>query len=365
MKSNLAKLTIKQKNKLLLQAAKDNNIDYAKLLLTNGANPNFVDDNHKSCLFYAIDNNNNEFFDLIINSLKLRGRKITCGLCCYERAISSKNIDMVKKLVDLEVKFDSEVFSNKQVQLIFFAAKYNSGIEFKDFIKVTGLDINSCDIEGNNALHYAIYLDCPLSLILLAEEGVDVNCCNFSNQTPLMMIANSKNLSRESVSVMISALVKAGADINSDWKISSFISPLLIAIESENIYAVEELLKNGADIYEQFDDGNNIFNYAITKNNPDLLKLLSYKILYLRRMDLDIMSRLGNQESIPVIPLGESLLEGLCDVIVSCAIDDMRIRMLCLDNISEPYHRIKPQNSTVQAGATMLNDMIRDLKLGI
>lgn len=101
-----------------------------------------------------------------------------------------------------------------------------------------GADVNSVQIDGTTALHWAAHNDDTEMVALLVGEGADVNAVNRYAVPPLAPASTNGN------AAVVKLLLKAGADATTTMKGGETV--LMLAARSGNIEAVKALLAGGA-----------------------------------------------------------------------------------------------------------------------
>ena len=102
-----------------------------------------------------------------------------------------------------------------------------------------GSDVNSAQVDGTTALHWAAYHDDTETATLLVKAGADVNAVNRYGVPPLFLVCENAN------GVVAKLLLDAGADANSRRLGGETV--LMTAARAGSLEAVSELLGKGAD----------------------------------------------------------------------------------------------------------------------
>lgn len=167
---------------------------------------------------------------------------------------------IVKKGADFEKTYclHSAVNSGNEVVVNFLL---DSGIpaDSKDNLNSTPL-IKACSRSGNKAV-----------VKILLEHGANVNAKNDIFTTPLIAALRIPNND-----AVVKLLLDYGADINKpltdDGK-----TPLILAVEANNLNTTMLLVNNGADISLKSDNQESAFSIAVENNNIEITEFLLAK----------------------------------------------------------------------------------------
>ncbi len=125
-----------------------------------------------------------------------------------------------------------------------------------------------------NKLKYVILNSRLEILTKLLEKKVDVNTIYGDGQTPLLLAINKKNL------YAVEVLLNAGAHIN--YQNDKGVSALMKALQKENVPIVKLLLEKDADINLIDKDGRRALDYAKDTKNPKLLEMFKYETIVIK-----------------------------------------------------------------------------------
>lgn len=147
---------------LLPKACEDNEIELVKLLLKNGANPNYYDSNGRKPLFYAIKNKNRELIELLLNiGCDINGdigfryyqldyhHGILSPLMC---AVFANYLDIIPFLVKKGADINMIMSNGKSI--LFNACYTGCNIWTIELLLELGADPSIPDREGNRIIHY-------------------------------------------------------------------------------------------------------------------------------------------------------------------------------------------------------------------
>ncbi|KAI6658465.1 Ankyrin repeat protein [Oopsacas minuta] len=211
-------------------------IDFVRELLKHPIDLQIVDDKGETVLHYAIRKCTNELFDIIFDSILPLATQP-----CQERnnhPLCSQNIHGLTPL-HLSIELQYEYAIGKLIS------------------QSTCVDIR--DNNGMTILHYAAYFQKEQSIVIeqIIEFTKNISITCLTDNTTTEYILNSTD--------------KFGR------------TPLLLAIESTNLFAVNSILACGPDIFMKDHKGNGVISYAAL--NPDSLEILE---IILSRFKRDI-----------------------------------------------------------------------------
>src|SRR5438128_969690 len=102
-------------------------------------------------------------------------------------------------------------------------------------------DVNSTQVDGTTALHWAARADDLEPADLLIRAGANVSAANREGVTPMQLAATNGSVA------MIEKLIKAGANLNAS--LSKFgDTALMLAARTGKVDGVKVLLDNGAQV---------------------------------------------------------------------------------------------------------------------
>lgn len=211
----------KEKQTLLILAAKNNHYDVIKLLLQKGANAYHSDAHGKNALAYTPN---------------------------YR----------IRDLLEKHLYNATEAF--------FKMVAERSPQQVKEFCKKLP-DVNITNHGGYNAVHVAAEKDRPHMINVLHQAGVNINHRNHSSlETPLMKAAwcNSR--------YAFDRLCKLGADLNVCNKDKS--NALILATGQNHKYIVSQLIEHKADLNMQNRWSDSALILAITRRHADICNML-------------------------------------------------------------------------------------------
>jgi len=130
----------------------------------------------------------------------------------------------------------------------------------------SGKNVNETDINGNNALFYALVNGNSAILNLLLSYGINTNRQNLYGQKPLLYAVHKGNHSS------IEALLNGGANINQ--KDTAGINAVMIAVFAHDAALLKFLHAKGAYLTGQDAMGNTLLHIAIKNEDIAIVRYL-------------------------------------------------------------------------------------------
>ena len=128
-------------------------------------------------------------------------------------------------------------------------------------------NVNTPDVDGTSALHWAAQLNDPEMASLLIQAGANVKAANRYGVTPLSLACTNGN------SDIIEKLLKAGADANSALPEGETV--LMTAARTGNLDAVKMLLGHDAKVNVKENwHGETALMWASAENHPAVVQAL-------------------------------------------------------------------------------------------
>jgi len=290
----------------LISAFYTKNVDMFRYLLERGADYNIKNINGIPLLSLAIDNNPYIIKYLLKHKININ-EKDASGTYPLIKAINKNNIDTVILLVEYGItnNIDMNIIDMNGNTPITLAYKLNNPSIFRFLLKY--LDINKKDLKGNTILYYAIFNNDIETVKELISIGADINfkdkfgnsaiqiaifkknqnvlkilfsnsnlllnIPNFRGETPIFTIINICNYSVIEKIIIIDNLIKRGADIN--FEDNEGNTPLIYAIQNGSLPIIELLVENGANVnYVIKSKNKSVLTYAIELGELDIVKHL-------------------------------------------------------------------------------------------
>lgn len=209
----------------------------------------------------------------------------------FNYAARGGNIEFLKLLVEKGVDYNS--INNKGGNAVLYASMGRRGsnytIETFKYLESLGIDINVVGDYGYNPLHQlAFNSDDDALFEYFIDKGVDINLQDDGGASPFMNAANSNKLA------ILKRLFKRVLDINlQDY---NGRSALALAVNNNDVEVVEFLLENGADIKTKDKDGNTLAFYLLNtfKTEKNTVFEAKWKLLKAYGLSLTRRQKGGN-----------------------------------------------------------------------
>jgi len=169
-------------------------------------------------------------------------------------AIINNDIETVKSFIKSK---------NININILNYAIKENN-IEIVLLLLENGADVNAKNNNGETCLYYATKENNIEIVQLLLENGADINAINNYGKTPLIYSIWSNNKD------IVELLIQKGADVNAKNNYGD--TPLYYAIKENNKDIVELLIQKGADVNAINNYGDTPLYYAIKKNKIEIVQ---------------------------------------------------------------------------------------------
>lgn len=175
---------------------------------------------------------------------------------------------------------DNISVNNKKNIQIFFRAVYDNNTAVMENLLKDGFDINTMNENGENAVNVAIAAGSFNVLKYLIDKGANLNSTSDTGIPPLSQAIIEYN--KQAIDMLLSS---KKIDMYYVWGDMWTGSPLYIACSKANIYALEKMVENGADLNYDFSEYNAVpllhytINYKQYIRNEDYKELIAFLIL--------------------------------------------------------------------------------------
>lgn len=201
---------------------------------------------------------------------------------------------------------------------IFFRAIYDNDTETIGNLLKNGFDIGAMNKNGENAVNVAISSGSYFVLEFLIENGANLNSTSDTGIPPLSQAISEYN--GEAIDILLNS---NKVDMYSVWGDMWTGSPLYIACSRANIYALEKMLENGADLNHDFSEYNAVplihyaINYKQYLKNDDYKELIAFLIL--NKININTKNKQGQTPLMAALKNGDidgfnALIAGGADV---------------------------------------------------
>lgn len=146
------------------------------------------------------------------------------------------------------------------------AAEHRDWVAVRTFLDRNAADVNTAQVDGTTALHWAVYHDDAEAVRLLVRARANVNAANRYGVPPLALASTNGN------AVIVALLLEAGADVNATMKGAETV--LMLAARSGNAEAVKALLAHGARIEARERRGQTALMWAAAEGHTAVVRAL-------------------------------------------------------------------------------------------
>jgi ankyrin repeat protein len=212
-----------------------------------------------------------------VESAVARGYKVNMadkeGWTSLAFAISEQNTGVMKALITNGADVDRlvELTGYGKYPLLILACMFRdtSNTDMLKILLDAGANANNPAANGVMPLHSAIVSKSGEAVSLLLEGGADANAITLDGEPPLFMSLHDEVRNIK----VIEALVKGGADLNAlspdgRWR------PLIVASTLDDPAVALLLIKNGADVDAEDDNGGTPLIRTIDYNNEKIMDAL-------------------------------------------------------------------------------------------
>lgn len=244
---------------LLIDAARNGDVDVVEALLKQGANVNQGNKKGETPLILAAAYGHVEVVDVLIK----QGANVNQGNKKGDTPLHLAAINGRAEVVDTLIRQGANVNQgNKFGEPPLIRTAMMGHVKVAESLIRHGADVNQGNETGVTPLHGAVAHNRVELVDILIRHGADVNQGNKYGVTPLIVAAANECV--ESIDI----LIRHGANINQGNKDGQ--TPLIIAAENGHISIVEALIKHGVDVNQTDKFGVTPLSYVINVLNKKL-----------------------------------------------------------------------------------------------
>uniref|UniRef100_A0A8C6TKY8 BCL3 transcription coactivator n=1 Tax=Neogobius melanostomus TaxID=47308 RepID=A0A8C6TKY8_9GOBI len=208
--------------------------------------------------------------DHLLSTIALATRQDEDGDTPLHIAVVQGEIAIVYRLLQILLGRRSPDIFNNLRQTPLHLAVITQQAKLVEALLRAGADPKSLDRNGQTSLHLCCEYDQGDCLPVLLSHHSAPTCLetrNYEGLSPLHLavLRSHKDLAAK--------LLTAGADINA-MDIKSGLTPLMHAVESNNVNMVHFLIENGCDVNSQSYSGNTALHCACGRGQVDTVRLL-------------------------------------------------------------------------------------------
>jgi len=250
---------IRRRGASLLAAVANNQVAKLKDLLTTIDNVDILDENENPLLFIAIENRYFEITKLLIEA----GAQVNSGRkkdnkTPLQIAVQNYETDIVKLLLDS--KANANVYGPTPLCI----ALDNNRIDIAKLL--LDFQADATIPKGNPALHIAASRGNKEFVELMLKARTDPNAKREPDGATALHAACGNNKID-----IVNLLIDSNADINESD--NSGTTPLILAVELENVYMTDTLLRRGVDATRKNNLGITAYELAKALGNDEIMRL--------------------------------------------------------------------------------------------
>lgn len=264
----------------IFKAAKEGHVDMVKLLTCWDSDPNICDNENSTPLYEAAQNGHEGVVEYLLSLDKVHPEKpgYLDGYTPLYIAAQNGHLLVVIELLKYKVEIDKKAPNGATALYI---AAQNGHHKVVECLLDAGANPNIFYTAGYTPLYVAAQkgfyevVDILLNKQNLAFK-VDINFPTYKKATPFYVAAQQDHIK------VMNCLIKAGANMDSQFEDGS--TAMHVSVNENRIRIIEFLLKNGASITIKNNKGQTAFDLAKEKNNARIIKIFENQD---EEMDLD------------------------------------------------------------------------------
>ena len=270
-------------NTPLMEVVRQGNVDMLHYLIENKADLYHKDKQGRDALHVAIRNKLPDALHVLLRAGLKPQHRYKKDMTALMFAITQKNLPAVELLARTGSDFNAVNAEGENALVIAMSRRYFRIDVFESILKL-GINVNSLDKNGQSLLARAVYDRCYLCVDKLLAQGADVN--------------------------------EGGQHTTPDFDSFSW-PPLFWAVEKQDTYLVEKLLKAGANIHHRLPkDRTTVLFSAIRDgtNDASLVRLLIKHGAKVNVADKDHWTLFGKAVDFHAVPVIKALIDAGVDV---------------------------------------------------
>ncbi|XP_043472514.1 ankyrin-3-like [Leptopilina heterotoma] len=245
----------------LRSAVKEGNFEMVKLLMANGCRTVDIPTFDGSALKLAVSCGNLEILQYLIKNGEKSSETINKDeLHLFKTSIQMKRLDILKYLVDVGLKTET-------VNNTFFDIIKHRRYETWEYLLKHLSKINATTYFREKQLHFSVRMN-QVETIKATIKEIKIPLCHFIPFNRKLAVYIAAETGNEEI---LEILLNAGCPVDSVFK---FISPLHVAATFEHPRLVKLLLKAGADVNLQTENGLTPLHFAAISVQPAVVKFL-------------------------------------------------------------------------------------------
>ena len=290
------------RRKALMSSAEKGNKEMIRLLLNEGADVNAKDKDGRTALMDAVWQEDEEIVQLLLDKgADINAKDKWSGTALMD-AVWQGNEKMVRNLIDGGADVDAK---DKDGRTALMGAVLQEDEEIVRILLDKGADVNTKDKWSGTALMDAVLQGNKEIVRILLDKGADINAKGIDFRTALMFeeeneempslidksqtalgiamtkASNDSDKSRKGIYEDIAELlIDEGADIEAEFvkwiskDSTKKVTPLIYAVEEENVKMVKKLIAKGADVNKESTNGDTALGIAERLGNEKIKNLL-------------------------------------------------------------------------------------------